>query len=231
MKTFTCAIIEDSNLQRVILEKAVKMHPSLELKLSTGNSLEGLQKINDMDIAILFLDIEIPKLSGFDFLDRLQSRPQIILFSGHTKYAVKGFDYGVTDFLPKPLNQSRFDVAVKRAISKQKKKELEESQETLVVRSNLKKVAIALHQIQWIEALGDYVKVITPKKNHVVLSSLTKFNERLPEESFIRIHKSYIINLKLVEKYNHTHVEIAGQKLPISRSKNLELDKALNFLE
>ncbi len=231
MKTYTCAIIEDSNIQRVLLEKAVKNHPSLELLFSTGNSLEGLQKTNDIDLDILFLDIEIPSLNGFDFLDRLKFKPQIILYSGHTKYALKGFEYGVTDFLLKPFNSSRFDIAVRRAISKQKKEDLKEREEALVVKSNLKRVEIPLTEIQWIEALGDYVKVITPKKNHVVLSSLTKFNERLPEDTFLRIHKSYVINLRLVEKYNHIHVEIAGQKLPISRSKNLELDKVLNFLE
>jgi len=231
MKTLKCAIIEDSNTQRNLLERIIRNHKNLELLYSFSSSIEGLKTINDSKIDLLFLDIEMPIMTGFEFLSEMKIQPQVIITSNFQNYALEAFDFNVTDFLLKPFSQHRFEIAVNKAIEKNQKKIQSQPENKLTVKHNLKQVELNVHIIQWIEALGDYVKVVTTERNYIILSTMSAFHKKLKVDKFIRIHKSYIVNLKMVERYNHEYVEINDKKIPISRAKNLELDKLLNFLD
>ena len=231
MGIITCAIVEDSNVHRILLEKIIKNNPQLDLKFSFSNSAEGLKVINASKVDILFLDIEMPVMNGLEFLSRLKTEPQIIIISQNPKYAIEAFDYGVTDYLLKPYTKKRFEIAVQKVIGKAKqgKKDLPENK--LKIKHNLKQVELNKNKIQWVEAMGDYVKVITHERNYVVLSTMSAFQKKLGDENFLRIHKSYIVNLKMVERYNHQYIELKDKKLPLSRNKNLKLDQLLNCVE
>ena len=229
MKKLKCAIVEDSKVQRALLEQVIDKTSNLELSHSFTSSTEALEKINSSHIDLLFLDIEMPVMNGFEFLAGLKTIPQVIITSQNPKYALEAFDYNAIDFLLKPYSKRRFELAVNKAISKIKTTAKTENK--LVVKHNLKQIELNIHNIQWVEALGDYVKVITPERNYVILSTLTTFHKKLGDDKFLRIHKSYIVNLSMVERYNHEFIEIKDKKIPISRSKGIELDRLLNCVE
>ena len=144
----------------------------------------------------------------------------------------KAFDYEATDFLQKPLSKERFIKAIKKASDLHALRyDLHEEQgESIVIKSNLKKLKIYVSKIKWIEAYGDYIKVVTDDETHLVLSTMKGFEKELPEGKFIRVHKSYIINLARVEKFNNKFAEIGTTKIPLSRNKKEEIIKAIESI-
>ena len=168
----------------------------------------------------------MPHISGFDLLDGLKVKPQIIIITSKADYAVKAFDYSATDFLQKPIKKERFIQSVKKAVEMYHLKHDTHSDDNnahIIIKSNLKKIKVSIPKIKWIEAFGDYIKVVTYDETHLVLSTMKAFESELPKEQFLRIHKSYIINLDKVERFNSKYVEIDGEKIPLSRNKKEEI--------
>lgn len=163
----------------------------------------------------------MPVINGFDLLDGLKLKPQIIFITSKAEYAVKAFDYDATDYLQKPISPQRFNAAVKRAMDLYllRKENIDEDSEHIFIKSNLKKLKIFTSKIKWIEAYGDYVKVVTEDENHLVLSTMKSFENDLSKERFIRVHKSFIINIDKVDKFNSKFAEIGVTKIPLSRNK------------
>ena len=225
-----CAVVDDSALQRLAIVKLIKDHPSLRLVAQYNNAIETKNGLLETKVDLIFLDIEMPILTGFDLLDDLVHKPQIVFVTGKTKYAYKAFNYNAIDYLRKPLTKDRFNNAVHKAISMHRLKMDGNVQEDdfIFVKSNLKKKKVFLNELKFIEALGDYVKLITYNEPIIVLSTMKAFDEQLPSERFMRIHKSYIINIDKVEKYNSRNIEIEGDKIPLSRHKKAKLMEALS---
>ena len=227
-----CLLIDDSTTQRRAVAKLVKEHPKLLLVNELDNGLCALKELSKTPVDLIFLDIEMPGLSGFDLLESLESKPQVILVSGNPNHAMKAFDYDVTDYLKKPLDKSRFDVAIKKALNTYKLQNKETVKpQYITVTNNLKKTKLFLHEIMWIEAYGDYVKIITEEKNTLVLSTMKGFAQQLPQNKFLRIHKSYIVNLEKIENFNGSTVELCGHTIPLSRHKKEALMEALVVIE
>lgn len=222
-------IVDDSSMQRMAVAKLVNNHPNLILVAEYSNAIEAKNGIKHNDIDLIFLDVEMPIITGFDLLESLDNSPQVILITGKPDYALRAFDYDVTDYLHKPITLSRFDASVKRAVTKYEQiHKVTEDEEHIFVKSNLKKRKVVLNDIKWIEALGDYIKLVTDEANIVILSTMKSFEKQLPEDKFLRIHKSYIVNLEKVEKFNSKNVEVSGKQIPLSRNKKMELIEALN---
>jgi DNA-binding LytR/AlgR family response regulator len=194
-----------------------------------ANALEAKNCINHNSIDLIFLDVEMPLINGFDLLDGLKTKPQIIFITSKADYAVKAFDYEATDFLQKPISKERFTKAVKKAaeLHTLRYENNEDPGNSIVIKSNLKKLKIYVSRIKWIEAYGDYIKVVTDDETHLVLSTMKGFEKELPEDKFIRVHKSFIINLARVEKFNNKFAEIGTTKIPLSRNKKVEIVKAI----
>lgn len=224
-----CAIVDDSTLQRLSIVRLIDNHPSLNLVAEYNNAIEAKIGLATTDIDLVFLDIEMPILSGFDLLDDLTIKPQIIFVTGKTKYAFKAFDYDAVDYLRKPISKDRFLNAVHKAISifKMKNEDGFDDEDFIFVKSNLKKRKVFLNELKYIEALGDYVKLVTENDSLVVLSTMKAFEALLPEDRFLRIHKSYIVNLDKVERYNSKVIELGNQQLPLSRNRKTQLVEAL----
>ena len=221
-----CIIIDDSTIQRIAVAKLVNNHNELTLVAEYKNGLEALKGLTENKIDVVFLDIEMPIINGFQFIESLHNRPQIILITSKSEYAMQAFNYDVTDYLLKPVTPGRFNASIKIALLKST--DIEEGEDGHIFVSNkLKKVKVLLKDINWIEGLGDYLKIITDEKNLLVLSTMKAFITRLPEDKFLRIHKSYIVNLDKVEKFNSAHVEVCGKKIPLSRHKKIDLEEAL----
>ena len=227
-----CVIVDDSSIQRMIVSKLVSNHNNLKLIGEFSNAIEAKNFMSYNSIDLLFLDIEMPVLSGFDFLDDLKVKPQVIFITSKPEYAVKAFDYDATDYLQKPITNARLDAAIKRAINLQQlmTEGQNEDAEHIFIKSKLKKLKVFTSKIKWIEAYGDYIKVVTEDESHLVLSTMKAFEIDLPQERFVRVHKSFIVNKDKVDKFNSKFAEIGSAKIPLSRNKKEDLKKALETI-
>lgn len=225
-------VVDDSAIQRMTITKLVNESANLNLVDDFANALEAKNTINHKDVDLIFLDIEMPLINGFDLLDGLKNKPQIIFITSKADYAVKAFDYEATDFLQKPISKERFLKAVKKAIElHQLKNETHENLgEAIIIKSNLKKLKVYSTKIKWVEAFGDYIKIITDSDSHLVLSTMKSFENELPTGKFLRVHKSYIVNIERIDKFNSKFAEIGNTKIQISRNKKDMITKAIEAL-
>ena len=225
-----CVVVDDSTIHRITIAKLVNEHPDLTLVGDFSNASETRNCILNKSVDLLFLDIEMPVQSGFDLLDGLKTRPQIIFVSSKSDYALRAFDYAAVDYLHKPVTKDRFNKAVQKAIEyhNRKKEVPDEEGDFIFIKSNLKNFKIFISRIRWVEAFGDYIKLFTEDETHLVLSTMKSFESELPADKFIRVHKSYIVNIDKVERFNSKFAEIGTTKIPLSRNKKEDLAKALN---
>lgn len=225
-----CAVVDDSRLQSLLMAKLISTHPSLQLVGEYRSGVEAYRELMSHNVDLLFLDIEMPLLSGFDFLDKLTTRPLIIFITGKTEHAFMAFNYDAADYLQKPIRKERFLNAVQKAINIHLlKSEMDSGNNDFIfVKSNLKKQKVYLNELRYVQALGDYVKIVTSFDSLVVLSTMKAFEALLPEKQFLRIHKSYIVNIKKVVRFSSKNVELdRNEILPLSRNKKNDLIKAL----
>ncbi|RLD25410.1 MAG: DNA-binding response regulator, partial [Bacteroidetes bacterium] len=175
--TLNCVVVDDSTIQRLSIVKLVKNHQSLNLIAEYSSALETNNGLAKQEVDLIFLDIEMPVLNGFELLDVLNNKPQIIFVTGKTEYAFKAFNYDATDYLQKPITRERFNTAVDKALEQHKLTlDFKETDgEHIFVKSNLKKRKVYVKDIKWIEALGDYVKLVTEENSLVVLSTMKAF--------------------------------------------------------
>ncbi|MDK2773120.1 MAG: LytTR family DNA-binding domain-containing protein [Flavobacterium sp.] len=227
-----CIVVDDSAIQRMTITKLVNESPNLHLVGDYANALEAKNCINHHEVDLIFLDIEMPLINGFDLLDGMKVKPQIIFITSKADYAVKAFDYEATDFLQKPISKERFLKAVKKALElhQLRNDSSEDLGEAIIIKSNLKKLKIYTSKIKWVEAFGDYIKIITDDENHLVLSTMKSFESELPQGKFVRVHKSYIVNVERVENFNSKFSEIGNTKIPISRNKKDVISEAISQL-
>ncbi|GIZ08280.1 DNA-binding response regulator [Flavobacterium sp. UMI-01] len=215
----------------MIIAKLVNNHPNLHLVGDFSNAIEAKSCMSIHNVDLIFLDIEMPVISGFDFLDGLKTKPQIIFVTSKAEYAMKAFDYDATDYLQKPIALDRFNASVKRAVDQYlyKHDNKDDDGEHIFIKSNLKKLKVYTSKIKWIEAFGDYVRVVTEDDSNLVLSTMKAFEADLPGNRFVRVHKSYIINIDKVERFNSKFAEIGPTKIPLSRNKKEDLVRALSI--
>ena len=231
--TLNCVIVDDSTIQRLSIVKLVEKHQSLNLIDEYSSALKCKEGLKKHQVDLIFLDIEMPDLSGFELLDNLKNKPQIIFVTGKTEYAFKAFNYNATDYLHKPITRERFNIAVNKALEQHKLTldYFETDGEQIIVRSNQEKHQVYIKDIKWIEAQGDYVKIITKENTFLVLSTMKSFEAELPEEYFFRIHKSYLVNLAKIERFSSTKIEMDKFNIPISRNKKKQFTEALKLLQ
>jgi len=231
--TLNCVVVDDSKTQRLSIINLIKGHNSLTFVADYSSALKCRNGLIKQQVDLIFLDIEMPDLTGFELLDILDNIPQIIFITGKTEYAFEAFNYDATDYLQKPINKERFNTAIEKALEQQKLKLNinETDQGHIIIKSNHKKHKVYFKDIKWVKALGDYVKLVTEENSFVILNTLKALENKLANENFLRIHKSYIINLTKIEKFSSKIVEIGDFKIPISRNKKAQLINALNLLK
>jgi DNA-binding LytR/AlgR family response regulator len=228
-----CVIIDDNSTQRIITSNLVSNTLNLNLVGDFSSINDAKHCISSESIDLIFLDIEMPISCEFNYLDGLNIKPQIIFISSKAINAMKYFDDNATDYQQKMVALNCFNNSVKSAMEFHKLNRLdkvaeEEENEHIFIKSNLKKLKIYTSQIKWIEAFGDYVKVVTDDDANLVLSTMKAIEKDLRSNKFVRVHKSYIINVEKVESFNSKFAEIGVTKIPISRNKKEDLIKALS---
>ncbi len=225
-----CIVVDDSSLQRLSITKMVKDHPNLVLVAEHNNALDTKRELESSKVDLIFLDIEMPILSGFDLLDNLEEKPEIIFVTGKTQYAFQAFNYQAIDYLQKPVIKDRFNVAVKKAldlylVKNEKLNTLDENY--IFIKSNLKKHRLYLDKVKYVEAFGDYVKIVTDGETYTVLSTMKGFADSLPSDQFLRVHKSFIVNLFRIKNYSSKIVYLEDKEIPLSRNRKKDLEDSL----
>ncbi len=227
-----CLIVDDDDLSRGILEDLIHDTDSLDLIASCEDPIKAFNILKDSDIDLLFLDIEMPKMDGISMLKSLHPLPQVILVTSHDKYAVESYEYDVTDFVKKPISTARFLKAIEKA-SKRLTKESSHfttKGETIFIKSDSKLVQISTNQIYWIEALGNYMRVITEEGKYTILSTMKDVAAKLPSDNFVRVHRSFIVRLDKIESIEDNYIVINDNQINIGKAYKEGLSKKLNLL-
>jgi DNA-binding LytR/AlgR family response regulator len=234
-KKILCLAVDDEPPALNVIQKHIGSIPALELVSTCNNAVEALDKLQQQHIDLLFIDIQMPKILGTDFIRTLKNPPKVIFTTAYRKFAVEGFELNAVDYLLKPISFERFLKAVNKVmdttlplashgvntISNEKKT----SEAHLYFRADRKMVKVILEDILYIESLKDYVKIVTREQTVITKQSISSLEDMLPKDAFIRIHRSYIVALSKIESYSHEVMVIAKKELPISRMYKNEVSK------
>jgi len=224
--TKNCIIIDQDLENLEILKKLIEKQTSFSVLSCFDNFIDSKHSLNSNNIDVVFISFSLPEFDPFVFLDSINSDSKIVFISNQTEHAFKSFQYNTLDYIEYPLNEEKIQ-KIEMKFQKLFNNSDEKSKTYLYIKSNLKKRKVYTKDIKWVEALGDYVKVVTSNSNIIVLSSLRNFEKKLPVNKFLRIHKSYIINLDRIDNLSNKTVEIESNLIPVSRNKKAELEKIL----
>ncbi|MFT6192062.1 LytR/AlgR family response regulator transcription factor [Polaribacter sp.] len=231
-----CIIVDDEKLARVIIGTLCKEFNNLEILNEFSSAIEALKFLNKNEVDLIFLDIHMPDFNGLDFIKSLKNPPKIILTTSDPKFAIEAFEYDfIVDYLLKPIELSRFQKAIVKSENKKieitpSNSEVKDISNDFYVNIDRRLIKIDLPSIYLIEAKGDYIHIKTDNKNYIVHSTLKKIEEKLPDSLFLKIHRSYIINIKKIIDIEDNSVLIEKDVIPVSRSKRPELMKRLDLL-
>jgi DNA-binding LytR/AlgR family response regulator len=233
-----CLIIDDEPLAREILKQHIAGVEALELAGTCSNAVEAISFLKEHHVDLLFLDIQMPQLLGTNFIRTLKNAPKVIFTTAYRKYAVEGFELDAVDYILKPISFERFLKAVNKVLQMNfstehvlpvtKENHTETTNSFLYFRADRKMVKIFFRDILFIEALKDYIKIVTSLKTIVTKYVLSTLEEMLPANEFLRIHKSYIVAINKIESYNADSIQIAKHELPIGRLYKYDVSRVLN---
>ena len=241
-------IIDDEPLARSIVSEYLQKHRELELVQECGDGFEGLKAIQQHQPDLIFLDIQMPKITGFEMLELIEQPPAVIFTTAFDEYAIKAFEAHAVDYLLKPFDQQRFDKALlkwqeQKASSAEKNTQdlLETASQSpsqsqrIVIKDGSKIKIIPVHEVQYLEAADDYVKIHTKDGYFLKNKTMNHFEQVLDKQQFVRSHRSYIVNVQQItridpyEKDNHVAVLRSGVKVPVSRSGYGKLREVLGL--
>jgi two-component system LytT family response regulator len=245
-------IIDDEPLARSIIIEYLQSYPEAEVAEECGNGFEGLKAIQQHQPDLIFLDIQMPKINGFEMLELIEQPPPVIFTTAFEEYALKAFEAHAVDYLLKPFNKERFDKALQKWLQLYPSKNTQSQQERtkalletasesptqsnrVVVKDGNKIKIIPLQQIQYLEAADDYVKIHTPDGAFLKNKTMAHFEKLLQAHQYIRIHRSYIVNVQLIsridpyEKDSHLVLLTTGVRLPVSKTGYAKLKEVLGI--
>lgn len=210
--SINCIVIDDSPLAIEKLEDFINQVPILNLLDSFNNGIDGMSFIKTTPVDLVFLDIQMEQFSGLQFLEALQNRPQIIIVSAYSQYAVTGFNYSVTDYLLKPYSFERFIQAIDKV---QNVMEVKPQKDYMFVKTEYRMERIDFKDILYIEGQGAYLKIITKDNNVMTLQNFQNMGDLLPSDNFIRVHKSFIVGINKIESIEKNIIKIGKVRIPV----------------
>ena len=219
-----CIIIDDEPMAIKVVERHLKEFEYMALIDTFNNPIAALPTIDKGRIDVIFLDINMPKMSGLDFLRTLAHKPHIVITTAYREFAVESFDLDVLDYLVKPIPFSRFLKTINKitkliTLEENKSKEIHTKEDPFIfLKVDKKLMKIKLDDILFIESLKDYIKVTTVLGDYLVHKSMTSISEELPSDNFIRIHRSYTIAINKISFVEGNSVKIANRRIPIGRN-------------
>ncbi|MCW3088620.1 MAG: two component transcriptional regulator, LytTR family [Sediminibacterium sp.] len=240
-------IIDDEMLARSIVKEYLQAYPAIEIVQECSDGFEGIKAIQQHQPDLVFLDIQMPKINGFEMLELIEQPPAVIFTTAFEEYAMKAFEAHAVDYLLKPFSKERFDKAVSKWQQQNQQERRDETRDLLnseanparqnrvVVKDNNKIKIIPVSNIHYLESADDYVKIHTAEGVFLKNKTMGYFEQTLEPQNFIRIHRSYLVNVQLItridpyEKENHLAVLSIGVKLPVSKSGYGKLKAALGI--
>ncbi len=223
--TIKCMIIDDEPLAIELLETHIAAIEELELIATCASAIEASSIIRNKEVELLFLDIQMPRLNGIEFVKTLRTKPKIVITSAHREYAYEAFQIDAVDYLLKPVTFERFLTSINKIfdkssfnVSNQNQQEANKSRAFIYVKVKRKMMKIQLDEILYVESLGDYVKIICQSQKVVAQQKISLMEDKLPGDQFLRIHRSFIVSLQHLKTFSTTTVEIAEREIPIGRS-------------
>jgi DNA-binding LytR/AlgR family response regulator len=226
-------IVDDEIMARKVLEKYCNSNPNIVLIGSASDGKEALQMINDHELDLVLLDVEMPELTGIELLDKLPYFPQIVFTTSKRDYALEAFEYDVTDYLMKPIALSRFSVAIEKVINRINQlgtiAEHSSSQE-LYVKVDSKYIRVPYENVLYFENAGDYISVKTTMGNYIIYGALKALDTKLKYPGFLKVHRSYIVNLDKIVDIQDSTLVIEKKVIPISRAHKPILLRSINLI-
>ncbi|MBL0135429.1 MAG: response regulator transcription factor [Chitinophagaceae bacterium] len=237
MTTLTCIIVDDEPIARDILKQYIIRDERLMLEASYSNAADALREINVIKPVLMFLDIKMPKISGFELIRSMPQHPYVIFTTAYREFALDGFDLNAVDYLLKPFSFERFLQAVNKAytlIIAEKGEKFQsaslEDEKDMFVKADGKLVRVRLQDILYIEALKEYVRIYTTEGNWVIYQTMQNLEDNLPNELFFRIHRSYIVALRHIKSIEGNTVQVNKMTLPVSRyTKDAFMEKIARY--
>lgn len=233
-----CLIVDDEKLARTLLKRYIEKLPNLELIRECKNAVEAIPVLHNEHIDLIFLDIQMPELTGIEFLNTLQEKPLVIFTTAYQQYALEGYQLDIVDYLLKPFRFNRFLQAVNKAARRLNTEEgkspisidqLPKNQEkdSILIKSSHTVFKVFLDEIVYIQGMKEYVAFYLAGKRIITLQSLKQLEKELPGERFMRIHKSYIISTNKVTAINSSTIYIGKEKFPIGGLYKEDVQKKL----
>lgn len=236
-----CLVVDDDPLSVQVVSNCVQNTPFLELAATCSSAIEAAQLLRTQSFDALFLDIEMPEMSGLDLLRTLPDPPQVVLITGSQSYAVQAFEFAVADYLLKPITYPRFLQAAQKvqdALAAARRAEADAigppapdpAAEFTFVKVDSKLVRVNFAEVYYVEALGDYVHIVTPNHKYIVYSTMRAIEEKFPASRFVRVHRSFIINIGFVQALEDNSLLIKDKYIPIGQTYVRNLMQRLNRL-
>ncbi|MEN2398813.1 LytTR family DNA-binding domain-containing protein [Flavobacterium sp. MC2016-06] len=224
-----CIIVDDEPAAHYVLANYIKQNPQLELVFQGYNGIEAMDYLRENKVDLMFLDINMPEISGMELLKILQTHPKTILTTAYSEFALESYDYGVIDYLLKPIYFPRFLKAVDRFFSMENTttKSEEAVANSVSVKVDGYFIEIELDKLLFAQSFGNYVKLHTTKRTYLASITTSELEKCLPEKNFMRIHKSYIVALDKIEETEKDFVIIKNEKLPVGITYKRELSDRL----
>ncbi len=233
MKT-RCLVVDDEPLAIRLMEKHIAKIDSLEIVATCNNAIKAFEILNTQQVDLLFLDIKMPNLTGIDFLKSLKNPPKTIFTTAYRDYAIEGYDLGVEDYLLKPITFERFFKSIERFLREQKQTpEISNSANTIsddfmLIKSGNKHHKVIVNDILFIESLKDYIKIHTVDNKRIVSKyRISEIEQELKAKNFLRVHRSYIINIDKISAFTVNDIEVNSTEIPIGASYK---EKVVSFL-
>lgn len=226
----TSIIVEDIQMAADFLRKFCEKSGLVEVKGHFLNVADALAFLDKENVDLIFLDVEMPGATGFELMDSLTYRPKVILTTSKTEYAFDAFQYHVDDYLKKPFTYKRFLESIEKIQKVGATTEVSVEADHLFIKVDTKLVKLMNNDILYVESMGDYVKFVTPEKKYVSLNTLKNLEEKLSKSSFLKVHRSYIVNITKIDDLQGNTVYINGNAIPIGKAHKDDVMKRLNII-
>jgi DNA-binding LytR/AlgR family response regulator len=226
-----CIVVDDEPLAIEVIEAYVDRMDSLNLVGKFRNAIKAHEFLQtDTVVDVIFLDIQMPKLTGIEFLKTIKNPPKVIFTTAYREHALEGFDLEVVDYLLKPISFDRFMKAISRVCSSLKNTNSNNVQEDdfIFFKSDKKMIRVCPSDILYVESVKDYVKIKSPEKEVVTHQKISVLETKLSPQSFIRVHRSFIVNISKIESYSASEIELNGESIPIGRNYKAEVVERLS---
>ena len=213
----TCIIVDDEPAAHYVLMSHIRHVSQLELVQQCYNAIEAINYLREHPVDLMFLDINMPEITGMELLKSLKNPPRTILTTAYSEFAMESYDYGVVDYLLKPINLPRFILATERyfELSVKKEHDKKESQSFIIVKAGGVNTRIELNDILYAQSLGNFIRICTAQKTYIVSLTTSELEQTLPDDQFLRIHKSFIVSLSKIHEYGKDTVTINELKMPV----------------